>query len=107
MSTHLPAPAATIAETIAAAMGDDGTAWHTADGRRFDDLLAPWSYTFERHPHRPDVYRYVFPDGSVITTAGDAWDLGFPTCWCWQGAPGDWHPASGGECDCDPRDREA
>jgi len=32
-----------------------------------------------------DIYRWAFPDGSVITIAGAAWDFGFPGCWCWGG----------------------
>jgi hypothetical protein len=25
-------------------------------------------------------------DGTRLTVAGCAWDIGYPACWCWQGA---------------------
>lgn len=107
MTNATAAPALTIADRIAAALGDDGTRWRTAGGHTLDQLAEQANGFVDRHPRKPDVCRWTFPDGSVITAAGDAWDLGFPTCWCWQGAPDDWHPVPGGACDRDPCDREA
>lgn len=90
--------ARTTAEMIAAALGDNGMTWRTNDGVSLDELADQADGSVDRHPHKPDTCRWVFPDGSVITAAGDAWDFGFATCWCWQGEPGDQHPAPSGEC---------
>ena len=89
----------TIAETIAAALGDNGMTWRTADGATLDQLAEQAGGELDRHPRRPDVCRWIFPDGSVITAAGDGWDFGFATCWCWAGAPFEFHPAADGQCD--------
>ena len=94
----------TTADKIAAALGNDGTMWHTTDGLSLDELAGALSGELEQHPTKPDTCRWIFPDGSVITVAGEAWDLGFATCWCWQGAPGDQHPAPSGDCYADFRD---
>ncbi len=31
--------------------------------------------------------RFTFADDSCLTVAGDAWDYGYPDCWCWAGLP--------------------
>lgn len=90
----------TIAERVSAALGDNGMTWRTNDGVSLDTLADHFGGALEQHPSKPDVCRWVFPDGSVITGAGDAWDFGFGSCWCWAGCPGELHPASSGEC-CD------
>ena len=81
----------TIAQQISAALGNDGMQWTTrptdgTDPQTLDDLA--WS-------HRPrlvidigrDATRYTFPDGSIISCVGGAWDYGFPGCFCWAGCP--------------------
>lgn len=78
----------TTAEQISALLRDDGQVWEAADGRSFDELIAEhggtsaWRDGFQTG----DVVRHTFPDGSVITVAGDGWDFGYPECFCWQGA---------------------
>lgn len=80
----------TKAEQFAALFNNDGQCWMTADGRYWDtvaDEMGADVYT----RHRDDATRLTFPDGSVITAVGDAWDHGFPDCWCWAGCPRDGH----------------
>ena len=78
----------TIAQQIAAALDNDGQQWRTrptdeSDPMTFTDLV-------ERHGAYIQTWRdnsrFTFSDGSVITVAGSAWDLGFPDCYCWAGA---------------------
>jgi hypothetical protein len=82
----------TAADAVARQLGHDGTRWRTDDGYTIDDLVRAFGGTIEHHPGRDrdlgrygDVWRAIFPDGSVITASGGAWDIGFPECWCWQG----------------------
>jgi hypothetical protein len=50
------------------------------------DLVTKFDGTVQPRPDRPsDEWRAIFPDGSVITASGGAWDIGYPECWCWQG----------------------
>jgi hypothetical protein len=74
----------TSAESVARQLGGDGSRWRTDDGRTLDDLVQEYGGMVENWRHSPD-WKAVFPDGSVITACGGAWDLGFPECWCWQG----------------------
>lgn len=78
----------TIAEQIAAALGNDGQQWETRDGIAFATLMHEQdaNATWRDGWMVGDVVRYEFRDGSVITEAGDAWDIGYPDCFCWQGA---------------------
>lgn len=94
----------TIAETIAEQLGDNGLVWQTPEGMYLDHLADQAGGELYEHPTKNDVCRWVFPDGSVITAAGEAWDLGFPTCWCWVGAPYEAHPAPAGDCEQASRD---
>ena len=32
-----------------------------------------------------DITKWEFSDGSVITSCGVAWDLGYQDCFCWKG----------------------
>lgn len=77
----------TIAETIAAALNDDGQNWRTSDGQTMDDLidLHDGVLTWRDGWRTGDTVRANFSDGSCITMAGEAWDVGFPTCFCWAG----------------------
>lgn len=83
MTTHV-----TIAEAIANALGNDGMAWRTAENVSFDALIAQHGGAHRDHNERPgtEMVRYRFCDGSIITGAGAAWDIGFSDCWCWAGA---------------------
>lgn len=83
-----------LAAEIAALCGDDGLQWRTIRegtidfqpvpvGTPLPELLDAWSAECER---QGDKTRWTFSDGSIITTAGDAWDFGFPSCYCWEGA---------------------
>ncbi len=76
----------TAADAVARLLGHDGTRWRTEDGRTLDDLVQEYDGMAENRDWRysPD-WKAVFPDGSVITACGGAWDIGFPECWCWQG----------------------
>lgn len=96
--------AKTIAETIAEQLGDNGMTWQDTSGNTLDRLAAEAGGELHRHPTRNDVCRWAFPDGSAITEAGEAWDFGFPTCWCWVGAPYEAHPAPAGDCELASRD---
>ena len=101
---------ATIAERIAEQLGDNGMTWQDNSGNTLDQLAEAAGGYLERHPTRNDVCRWIFPDDSVITEAGEAWDFGFSACWCWAGAPHEAHPAPDGDCEDasrDPWDLEA
>lgn len=81
-------PARTLAETISAALGDNGETWRTNDGRTIDDLIVAHGGVITRDDscETGDTWRADFSDGSCITSAGSAWDFGFPGCFCWAGA---------------------
>lgn len=77
-----------IAQQIAQALDNDGQQWRTrptddSEPRTFDDLIEQHGAYIQ--PWR-DKCRFTFDDGSIITVAGDAWDLGFADCYCWAGA---------------------
>jgi hypothetical protein len=78
----------TIAQQIALALDNDGQQWRTrptddSEGLTFDDLIEQHGAYIQ--PWR-DKCRFTFDDGSIITVAGGAWDLGFADCYCWAGA---------------------
>lgn len=73
----------TIAAQVSALLHNDGQCWRTDDGRDFDQLVEAFGATHDGDGF--DKHRYTFSDHSVITVSGDAWDLGFSTCWCWAG----------------------
>lgn len=89
----------TAAERIAEQLGDNGMTWRNNAGFHLDELAEMENGDLERHPSTPDVHRWVFSDGSVITCAGEAWDFGFRGCWCWAGSPAFLHPDPDGRCD--------
>lgn len=83
-----------VAQQISTALENDGSRFRTrpaddSEPLTFRDLI-------ERHGgssidwrdgwRTGDVQRHTFGDGSIITVAGDAWDFGFPNCFCWAGA---------------------
>ena len=77
----------TTAERISARYGDDGQCWVDGDNVTIDDACAAErGVTIDERPGTSGTVRYTFSDGSVLTIAGDGWDLGFPGCYCWQGA---------------------
>lgn len=75
----------THAHQIGARLHNDGQVFADNDGYTLDDMAGDLGGRKEQHPRKPDVYRWVFGDGSVITVAGDAWDDGYSDCWCWAG----------------------
>lgn len=79
----------TIAEKISELLGDDGQNWTTYEGELFHDLVSRYQGKEEwRDGYRVgDVVKVTFPDGSIITVAGDAWDFGHEDCWCWASFP--------------------
>ena len=83
--THTVTP--TAAKLIARALGHDGQRWATPDGVTLDDLIDLHGGRVDRHPEFPSVelWRAIFADGSALLVATNAWDIGYPECWCWQG----------------------
>jgi hypothetical protein len=86
-----------VAQQISTALDSDGSRFRTrpaddSEPLTFRDLI-------ERHGgssidwrdgwRTGDAQRHTFGDGSIITVAGDAWDFGFATCFCWAGCPSD------------------
>jgi len=70
----------TIAQQIADALDNDGQQWRTrptddSEPKTFDELVEQHGAYIQ--PWR-DKCRFTFDDGSIITVAGDAWDLGLP-----------------------------
>lgn len=78
----------TTAQQIAAQLGDDGTHFETSDGRRLESLAEAAGGVRETCGA---MTRWAFPDESALTVSGAGWDIGFPNCWCWAGAPADRH----------------
>jgi hypothetical protein len=81
----------TTAETVAAKLDDDGSRFWTGsragDGAHLDELAKNRAGRREQREERSsDEYRWIFPDGSVVTVCGAAWDLGYADCWCWDGS---------------------
>jgi hypothetical protein len=79
----------TIAEQISSVLGD-GMTWRVDDENgntvTFDDLVKRHDgQTVKRFGRSSDEFKALFPDRSVITACGGAWDIGYPECWCWQG----------------------
>lgn len=77
----------TQAEKFAKLFNDDGQCWETKEGIGFDEMMEKFKIREEwKHGHRAGmVVRHVFPDGSVITSSGGAWDFGYEKCFCWVG----------------------
>ena len=82
----------TTAEKISEKFSNDGQCFTNAAGEELDDVCEAHTRPDYRDGYGTDTYRYTFDDGSVITIAGDGWDLGYPGCYCWQGV---------GHDDCD------
>jgi hypothetical protein len=81
----------TIAQQIAAALENDGQQWRTrcSAPKSFWDLIEQHggsSVDWRDGWQIGDVRSHTFSDGSVITVCGEAWDIGFPDCYCWAGA---------------------
>lgn len=79
---------ATLAQQLADLLGNDGLRFRADDGRDFDEIVAALggsTVEWRDGYWAGHVFRHVLRDGSVITVAGDAWDLGFAECYCWQG----------------------
>lgn len=85
----------TIAERIAGQFSD-GASWVTEDGVEWDSIVmfnlpdmamdaTLRAFTNADSPIGDAPRRYTFVDGSVLTTSGGCWDLGYPECFCWQG----------------------
>lgn len=83
----------TTAEKISARLHDDGLRWRTEDDETLDDLCRAELGVVVAHGH--GCTRYTFGDGSVITAADSGWDLGYPGCFCFDGAGS--HPDCRGE----------
>lgn len=76
----------TAAETIAWQLFD-GTTWKTPEtGVTMHELISRHDgVIFHREGRSSDEWKAVFPDESVITACGGAWDIGYLDCWCWAG----------------------
>ena len=85
------------AQQIADALDNDGQQWTTrptddSEPKTFTDLIAQHggsAIEWRDGWMVGDVHRLTFADGSVITIAGSAWDIGFTGCFCWEGCPDD------------------
>ncbi len=77
----------TTAEQVAEIFSNDGLTWVVEiDGEDLDlvdVMIRHGAMLDERGPGREE--RWIFPDGSVITLAEEAWDLGYTGCFCWAG----------------------
>jgi hypothetical protein len=73
-----------MAEKIAERF-NDGQTFADASGVTLEEALESARAWYEVHPDCPSMRRWTLPDGSVITSVGSAWDLGYPECWCWAG----------------------
>lgn len=97
-----------IAQQIADALNNDGQQFKTrptddSDPLTFRDLVEHHggaSVDWRDGWQTGDVRRYTFGDDSVITVAGDGWDIGFTGCFCWEGCPDD-------DCTASHNDQEA
>ena len=88
-------PALTIADQIAALLGDDGSRWDSDDGRSFDALCLDidpeptvtiaGSEHHDRYDDGSRPNRYAFSDGSAIVTCASGWDHEGPTPFSWRG----------------------
>jgi len=76
----------TTAEKISDRYNNDGTNFTDADDVNIGQACEESTNIVYRHPEDTRDHRYVFADNSVITFMGEAWDIGYPNCWCWQGA---------------------
>ena len=74
----------TTAEKIAKQFDNDGTVWHDAHGSHLQAVCALYDGKVSIFD-KGSISRHVFDDGSAITISGDAWDLGYRECNCWQG----------------------
>jgi len=89
------------AKIVAEALYNDGQVFETEDGRSLDEIALEHDATKEcarrtldgeliYHPcadyTSQSMTRYVFPDGSAIVVAGDAWDLEGDEPFSWEGA---------------------
>jgi hypothetical protein len=76
----------TYAERFSDLMGNDGQTWQSTDGIDFLELARDMgAYQQWEHEHIGARVRYVFPDGSAIVEAGDAWDFEGGAPFSWRG----------------------
>jgi hypothetical protein len=74
----------TTAKQIAAQFGNDGSRFEDARGETLD-VACDAEEGYRTEAAGSGTYRWDFADGSCITVAGPAWDLGYSSCFCWQG----------------------
>lgn len=92
----------TMAEQVAAMLGNDRHCWQTNDGLTLEEIItrcgdAVVSQTSVNRKRR----RYLFSDGSALTCSAESWDLGFDGCFCQQAAGHDRTAAADGHvCEC-------
>jgi len=89
----------TIAQAIARRFNNDGMNFKDKDGHYLTEVLEDTSIREDwRDGYRTgDVIRYTFMDQSVITVAGDGWDLGYGLCYCWRSCPNEDCPIHGSQ----------
>ena len=63
------------AEEIAAQYGNDGHNFHNEAGVSIGCYCQNKGAQWHINPFATDTTRFVFPDGSAIVIAGDAWDI--------------------------------
>jgi hypothetical protein len=80
-----------IAQQIADLLDNDGQQLRTrptddSESMTFSELVKQHGGALIDGQPWHDQRRYTFDDGSIITVAGSAWDLGYPDCFCWADA---------------------
>ena len=76
----------TTAEIISAQYNDDGSCHRDADGVTIYEACSEVFGSRVYRQTRSGLVRWDFRDGSSITMCADAWDLGYPGCYCWRTA---------------------
>lgn len=72
----------TIANRIASTFGWDGMRWVNDRGIHLDDAIEAEGGERRRHPVRPHIEAWDFPDGSTIVVRAGRWDIGYQGCFC-------------------------
>ena len=75
----------TTAEKIAARFDDDGLTTTDATGKSMCEVCSDAGRVVRGQGVQQHLTQYIFADGSAITVADGAWDIGYTDCFCWRG----------------------